>query len=193
MINCSECCFYDRISIDSKSYFFCQHFNIPEMEMGLAIENKKALCHSLTGGIFFFLREVHQIMYLTVSGVSVFMKSKQTKARRRVLTEDLVLLYPEGIPHALTPAPGPPEQVLVTWHPGTPSRPTLLLSLHDICLLFPLGVRSMSFHRDVWSPYSEGHLFCFYVAHEGPEEVRVGESWMARWWVCTGILSSLCR
>ena len=102
------------------------------MEMGLAIDDKKALCHTLTGGIFFFLREVHQTMYLTVSGVSAFMKSKQTKARRRVLTEDLVLLYPEGIPHALTPAPGSLERVLVTWHPVTPSRPTLLLPLHDM-------------------------------------------------------------
>ena len=36
----------------------------------------------------------------------------------------------------------------------------------------------MSFHRDVWSPYSERQLL-FYVAHEGPEEVRVGESRMA--------------
>ena len=66
------------------------------MEMSLAIDDKKALCHSLIGGIFFFffLREVHQITHLTVSGVSVFMKSKQTKARR-VLTKGLALLCPQ--------------------------------------------------------------------------------------------------
>jgi hypothetical protein len=29
--------------------------------MGLAIDDKKSLCHSLIGGIF-FLREVHKIM-----------------------------------------------------------------------------------------------------------------------------------
>lgn len=33
------------------------HFNIPEMEMGLAIDDKKAQCHSLIGGIFSFLGE----------------------------------------------------------------------------------------------------------------------------------------
>lgn len=82
MINCSECCFYDRISIDSKSHFFCQHFNISEMEMGLAIDYKKALCHSLTGGIFFFLREVHQIMYLTVSGVFSIYEIKADQGKK---------------------------------------------------------------------------------------------------------------
>lgn len=52
--------------IDFKSHFFFSHFNIPEIEIGLAVDDKKALCHSLIGGIFFFLREVHKIMYITV-------------------------------------------------------------------------------------------------------------------------------
>lgn len=52
------------------------------MEMGLAIDDKKALCHSLTGGIFFFLREVHQIMYLTVSGVFSIYEIKADQGKK---------------------------------------------------------------------------------------------------------------
>lgn len=39
--------------IQNHTFFF--HFNIPEIEMGLAIDDKKAPCHSLIGGIFFSL------------------------------------------------------------------------------------------------------------------------------------------
>lgn len=92
------------------------------MEMGFAIDDKKAQCHSLICGIF-FLREVHTIMYLIVSGVTEFMKSKQTKARERVPTEDLALLCPEGgVLSALASLP-------------------LLQPLPHICPPFPLGVR----------------------------------------------------
>lgn len=145
MINCSECCFYDHISLIPNHTFFSTHFNIPEMEMSLAIDDKKALCHSLIGGIFFFfLREVHQITHLTVSGVSVFMKSKQTKARR-VLTKGLALLCPEGIQLALSPIPGPlgnkvfwPPGVqcpLLTHLPLSPCHPPALSSGSEVSVL----------------------------------------------------------
>ena len=114
------------------------------MEMSLAIDDKKALCHSLIGGIFFFfLREVHQITHLTVSGVSVFMKSKQTKARR-VLTKGLALLCPEGIQLALSPIPGPLGNK-VFWPPGVQCPLLTHLPLPVTRLLFLPGVRSVSF------------------------------------------------
>lgn len=47
-------CFSLPYFIDSKSYlFFPSHFNMPEIEMGLAIDDKKVVCHSLIGGISF--------------------------------------------------------------------------------------------------------------------------------------------
>ena len=42
-------------STDPASHSFFFNFNIPEIEMGLAIDDKKAPCHSLIGGIFFSL------------------------------------------------------------------------------------------------------------------------------------------
>lgn len=42
-------------STDSRITLFFFNFNIPEIEMGLAIDDKKAPCHSLIGGIFFSL------------------------------------------------------------------------------------------------------------------------------------------
>lgn len=46
--------FYFHIPLIPNHTFFFPHFNIPEIEMGLAIDDKKAPCHSLIGGIFFF-------------------------------------------------------------------------------------------------------------------------------------------
>lgn len=55
-------------STDSRiTLFFFFNFNIPEIEMGLAIDDKKAPCHSLIGGIFFFLREVHESLSLQLT------------------------------------------------------------------------------------------------------------------------------
>lgn len=47
-------------------------------------------------------------MYLTVSGDLEFMKSKQTKAKGKVPTEDLALLCPEGtLPDLAAQCPPP--------------------------------------------------------------------------------------
>lgn len=47
--------FHFHIPLILNHTFFFFHFNIPEIEMGLAIDDKKAPCHSLIGGIFFSL------------------------------------------------------------------------------------------------------------------------------------------
>lgn len=54
-------------STDPALHFFLFNFNIPEIEMGLAIDDKKAPCHSLIGGIFFSLREVRESLSLQLT------------------------------------------------------------------------------------------------------------------------------
>lgn len=63
------------------------HFNIPEIEMGLAIDDKKAPCHSLIGGIF-FLRELHESLCLQLT-MSQALGNQTAPGRRGIPTEDL--------------------------------------------------------------------------------------------------------
>lgn len=59
-----QCYFHFHIPLIPHHTLFFFNFNIPEIEMGLAIDDKKAPCHSLIGGIFFSLREVHESLSL---------------------------------------------------------------------------------------------------------------------------------
>lgn len=48
---------------------FLSHFNIPEIEMGLEIDDKETPCHSLIGGIFFFLTDIRESLFLIAGGI----------------------------------------------------------------------------------------------------------------------------
>lgn len=132
--------FHFHIPLIPNHTFFFFHFNIPEIEMGLAIDDKKAPCHSLIGGSFFPFREVHKSLCLQLP-VSLALRKQNSSEQGEVL--------PQRIGPALQPENTAPTLDLIQDKSSVHLGVTGSFRKQHICIHTSL--------QDSWSERSQGH------------------------------------